>query len=165
MSLSRYFAPAVLAASLGAAALAAPAPAQAQSDDLIRVLVNIADVVMRGNTPYYRHGDYSQDDRLIAQRDQYGRVVYYRTMPRYDGYRQDGYRSQPPYGNAYGYHRNRAAPLTGQRQVKCNKKGKCTVQYYDPRYDRDGRYGYNTARYDRYDRYDRRDDRRWRDDD
>lgn len=152
MSLSRYFAPAVLAASLGAAALAAPAPAQAQSDDLLRVLVNVADVVMRGNTPYYRHGDYSQDDRLIAQRDQYGRVVYYRTVPRHDDYR---YRSnQPPYGNAYGYHRNRAAPVTGQRQVKCNKKGKCKVEYYDPRYDRDGRYGYN-----------RRDDRRWRDDD
>ena len=158
MSLSRYFAPAVLAASLGAAALAAPAPAQAQSDDLIRVLVNVADVVMRGNTPYYRHGDYSQDDRLIAQRDQYGRVVYYRTMPREDGYRSN----QPPYGHAYGYHRNRANPVTGQREVKCNKKGKCTVKYYEPRYDRDGRYGYNT---DRYNRYDRRDDRRWRDDD
>ncbi len=157
MSLSRYFAPTVLAASLGMATLAAPVSAQAQSNDLIRVLVNVADVVMRGNTPYYRNGDYSHDDRLIAQRDQYGRVVYYRTVPREDAYRN----GQPPYGNAYGYHRNRAAPVTGQRSVKCNKKGKCKAEYYDPRYDRDGRYGYNTDRYDRDDR--RRDDRRWRD--
>ena len=43
MSLTtRFLAPAVLAASLGAAAIAAPAPAQAQSDDLIRVLVDVA---------------------------------------------------------------------------------------------------------------------------
>jgi len=35
----------------------------------------VADVVMRGNTPYYRNGDYGYDDRLIAQRDQYGRYL------------------------------------------------------------------------------------------
>ena len=81
MSLSRYFAPAVLAASLGVAAVAAPAPAQAQSDDLVRVLVSVADVVMRGNQPYYRHGDYGYDDRLVMQRDRYGRPVYYRCAP------------------------------------------------------------------------------------
>lgn len=155
MSLSRYFAPAVLAASLGLAAVAAPA--QAQSSDLVRVLVNVADVVMRGNTPYYRNGDYGYDDRLIAQRDQYGRVVYYRNVPsqQYYGNTQpygsnQPYRSnQPPYGNAYGYYRN--APVTGTRAVKCNKHGKCKskTEYYDPRYDRDGRYGNTNARYDR----------------
>lgn len=173
MSLSRYLAPAVLAASLGLAAVAAPAPAQAQSDDLIRVLVNVADVVMRGNTPYYRNGDYGYDDRLVAQRDQYGRVVYYRNVPRSQYYGNDQYygnnqpygnnryygTGQPPYGNAYGYHRN--APVTGNRVVKCNKHGKCKTQYYDPRYDRDGRTGYNNTRYDRDGRW--WDGRRWRD--
>ena len=187
MSLSRYFfAPAVLAASLGVAALAAPAPAQAQSDDLIRVLVSVADVVMRGNTPYYRNSDYGREDRLVAQRDQYGRAVYYRTVPRdqyygnagYNGYNgnnnnnnnsnNERYRTgQPPYGNAYGYYGD--APVTGRREVKCNKHGKCKTTYYDPRYDRDGRAGYDKD--DRYehndrdhrDRDDRRsDDRRWR---
>ncbi len=160
MSLTRFLAPAVLAASLGVAAIAAPAPAQAQSDDLVRVLVNVADVVMRGNTPYYRYGDYGYDDRLIAQRDRYGRIVYYRNVPR------DVYRNGPPYGNAYGYNRNRGYPVTGHRITKCNKHGKCKTSYYDPRYDRDGRYGYNDRRYDdrRYDHYDRYGDgRRWRD--
>lgn len=142
MSLSRYLAPAVLAASLGLAAIAAPAPAQAQSsNDLIRVLVNVADVVMQGNQPYYRYGDYGYNDRLIAQRDRYGRVVYYRNVPRAQ------YRNGPPYGNAYGYYRNR--PTAGNRSVKCNKHGKCKTTYYDPRYDRDNRY-------DRQDRYGRR---------
>ena len=70
-------------------------------------------------------------------------------MPR--GY-DSRYRSGPPYGNAYGYYRN--GP--GSRDMKCNKHGKCKVQYYDPRYDRD--------RHDRWD-HDRRDDRRWHDDD
>lgn len=154
MSLSRYFTPAVLAASLGLAAVAAPAPALAQSSDLVRVLVDVADVVMRGNTPYYRNGDYGYDDRLIAQRDQYGRVVYYRNVPRSQHYGNNPYygNRQPPYGNAYGYYRN--APVTGTRAVKCNKHGKCKVEYYDPRYDRDGRYGSNNARYER-------DHRRW----
>ena len=135
MSLSRYLAPAVLAASLGVAAIAAPAPAHAQSDDLVRVLVSVADVVMRGNTPYYRQGDYGYDDRLVMQRDRYGRPTYYRYVPR-----QTYNRSGPPYGNAYGYNRNRGYPVTGQRDVKCNKHGKCKVEYYDSRYDRDGRH-------------------------
>ena len=150
MSLSRYFAPAVLAASLGLAAVVAPAPAQAQSDDLVRVLVNVADVVMRGDTPYYRNGNYGYNDRLIAQRDRYGRVVYYRNVP------NTQYRNGPPYGNAYGYYRN--GPGASNRNVKCNKHGKCKTTYYDPRHDRDGRYGYNA-------RMDRHDDRRWRDQD
>lgn len=137
--LSRFLAPATLAVALGFGAMA-PAPAQAQ-DELTRVLVDIADVVLRGGVPYYRHGNYGYNDRLIVSRDRYGRVVYYRTVPRH-------YRSGPPYGNAYGYYRN--GP--GSRSVKCNKHGKCKATYYDPRHDRD--------RYDRHDRY-RRYERRW----
>ena len=158
MSLSRYFAPAVLAASLGVAAVAAPAPAQAQSDDLVRVLVNVADVVMRGNQPYYRQGDYGYNDRLVMQRDRYGRPVYYRYVPR-----ADYNRSGPPYGNAYGYHRNRGYPVTGTQRTKCNKNGKCTVTYYDPRQDRDDRYRdnrYGDNRYSSNNRY--WDGYRWR---
>ncbi|MEO6226597.1 MAG: hypothetical protein ABIO61_01900 [Thermomonas sp.] len=149
MSLSRYLAPTVLAASLGFAAIATPAPAQAQSsNDLVRVLVNVADVVMQGNQPYYRGGNYGYNDRLIAQRDRYGRLVYYRSVPRAQ------YRNGPPYGNAYGYYQNR--PVANYRNVKCNKSGKCKTTYYDPRYDRD----------DRHEHHDRddRDDRRNRDD-
>ena len=141
MSLTKMLAPAVLAAGLGMAAIAAPAPAQAQSDDLVRVLVNVADVVLRGSTPYYRHGDYGYDDRLTMQRDRYGNPVYYRYVPRNVSYRQG-----PPYGNAYGYHRNGPGAVG---KTKCKKNGKCTVTYYDGRYDRDARYGYNNVRYDR----------------
>jgi hypothetical protein len=158
--LSRWFAPAALAVGLGFAAVT-PAPAHAQDDTLTRVLVDIADVVLRGGQPYYRYGNYGENDRLVAQRDRYGRVVYYRTVPRYD----NTYRSGPPYGNAYGYYRNGA----GNRDVKCNKHGKCKVTYYDPRYDRSGYDGrgaydryYNTGdyRYSGADRY--WDGRRWR---
>jgi hypothetical protein len=154
MSLSRYFAPAVLAASLGFAAAAVPAPAQAQSTDMMmRVLVEAADVVLRGGQPYYRSGDYGYNDRLVVERDRYGNPVYYRQVPRQGNY-------GPPYGNAYGHPRNRVAPVTGgQRNVKCNKNGKCKVEYYDPRYDRDGRHA--NVRYDRYGRW--WDGSRWRD--
>lgn len=141
----RWFAPAALAAALGTAAVIAPAPAQAQSNDLIRTIVDIADVVMRGNQPYYRHGNYGYNDRLVVERDRYGRPVYYRVVDRgdrygsydrYGGYdRYNGYngynRAAPPYGRAHGYYGN--AP--GQR-ARCNKHGKCKVEYYDPRYDR-----------------------------
>jgi hypothetical protein len=158
MALSRWLAPAVLAAAFGAASFA-PAPAHAQSYDLTRAIVDIADVVFRGNQPYYRNGDYSADDRLVMGRDAYGRPVYYRVVRdgRYDNYNNgyNGYnnayrtgytRSGPPYGRAYGYYGR--AP----GQVKCNKHGKCKTEYYDSRYDQ----------HDRYDRY-ARDDRRWRD--
>ena len=140
--LSRWFAPTALAVALGFGAMA-PAPVQAQ-DSLTRVLVDIADVVLRGGVPYYRHGNYGYNDRLIATRDRYGRLVYYRMAPRY-------VRSGPPYGNAYGYQRN------GSQQVKCNKHGKCKVTYYDARYDRGDRYDdrYYRTRYDRHDRRDR----------
>ena len=153
ISLSRYLAPAVLAASLGVAAVAAPAPAQAQSDDLVRVLVDVADVVLRSGQPYYRYGDYGYDDRLVMQRDRYGRPVYYRYVPR------EVYRQGPPYGNAYGYQRNRGYPVTGQRNMKCNKHGKCKTTYYDARYDRRDDYRRHDDR--RYRDYRDRDDRRW----
>ena len=77
--LNRWLAPAALAVGLGFGAMT-PAPAQAQ-DTLTRVLVDVADVVLRGGQPYYRYGDYGSDDRLIVQRDRYGREAYYRMVP------------------------------------------------------------------------------------
>jgi len=156
--LSRWFAPAVLAAGLGFGAMT-PAPVQAQ-DALSRVLVDIADVVINNGTPYYRYGNQGYNDRLVVTRDRYGRPVYYRQVPygyndrvAYDRYGRriydqygrrinytnrhyDGYRAGPPYGNAYGYYRN--GP--GSRDLKCNKHGKCTAKYYDPRHDRGDRH-------------------------
>lgn len=144
MALSRWLAPATLAAALGAASLA-PKPAQAQSmDDLMQVIVNVADVAFRGGQPYYRYGDYGQDDRLIMRRDRYGRPVYYRVVQ--DGRYNTGYNTGAPYGRAYGYYNNRNAQPS---RVKCNPHGKCKAEYYDARYDRRG-YAYG--------------DRRWRDD-
>lgn len=157
--LSRWFAPAILAAGLGFGAMT-PAPVQAQ-DALTRVLVDIADVVINNGTPYYRYGNYGYNDRLIVVRDRYGRPVYYRQVPYgyddrvvydrygrriYDQYGRridyssryyDGHRAGPPYGNAYGYYRN--GP--GSRDFKCNKHGKCKSRHYDSRHDRywDGR--------------------------
>lgn len=153
--LSRWLAPAVLAAGLGAGALT-PAPAHAQ-EDLTRVIVDIADVVMRGGQPYYRNSDYGYDDRLIVQRDRYGRPIYYRNV----------YGSQAPYGynNSYNGNYNSNYNINNNRKVKCNKNGKCKVEYYDPRYDRDGRYVRYDQRHDqRYDRQGRYwDGYRWRD--
>lgn len=153
--MTRWIAPAILAAGLGFGAMAAPAPVQAQ-DNLSRVLVDIADVVLRGGQPYYRHGDYGHDDRLIVVRDRYGRPTYYRRVPAHQVYNRGG----PPYGVAHGYYRNGPGSRMADhgRNVKCNKHGKCKVEYYDPRYDRDA------YRYSRYDgRHDRRDRRRGRD--
>lgn len=147
-SLTRWMAPAVLAAGFGLGALAVPQQAQAQ-DALTRVLVDVADVMMRGGQPYYRHGNYSPNDRLTMQRDRYGRPIYYRTV----------HRAGPPYGNAYGYYRNGPG---SNRNVKCNKHGKCKATYYDPRQDRRG-YGYNDYRRDDRYGYYRDDRRRWRD--
>ena len=153
-TLSRWIAPAVLAAGLGMAALS-PTTAHAQSgDDLVRVIVDVADVVLRSGTPYYRNSDYGYNDRLTVERDRYGRPVYYRQVA-------NNYRNAPPYGNAYGYQRN-----ADSRKVKCNKHGKCTATYYDARHDRDG--GRQDDHYDdRYYSYDRnhRDRRHDRDDD
>lgn len=148
-TLTRWIAPVLLAAGLGAAALA-PAPAHAQSSDqLARVIVDVADVIFRGGSPYYRHGQYGYDDRLIVSRDRYGRPVYYREVPRHARY-------GPPYGKAHGYY----GTAPGKLKVKCDKRGRCEAKgkrrYYDARYD--------TRRYDH--RYsDRRDYRRDRDHD
>ena len=145
-NLTRLFAPAALALALGAASLA-PAPVHAQSaGDLTRTVVDIADVVFRGQQPYDRNGDYSQDDRLVVGRDRYGRPVYYRAAdPRYGDSRygdarygdprfgQSGQHNGPPYGNAYGYYGHE------QGQQKCNKHGKCKSKFNDERYGRNDR--------------------------
>jgi hypothetical protein len=156
MSLTRWLTSSTLAAALATGAAFAPAPAQA-NDDLIRVIVDVADVVFRSGQPYYRHGGYGYNDRLIVQRDRYGRPIYYRYAPRdYDRY-------GPPYGNAYGYHRNHHRhgdryDNRSQRRI-CDKRGRCRVEYYDPRYDRRDDY-YGHYRHDRdWDRrYWKRDD-------
>ncbi|MDB6164489.1 MAG: hypothetical protein JWL98_1921 [Xanthomonadaceae bacterium] len=86
-SLTRWFAPALLAAGMGYGGAMVPATANAQ-DALSRVLVDVADVIFNGGTPYYRYGNYGPDDRLIVGRDAYGRRVYYRAIqPRRNDYR------------------------------------------------------------------------------
>lgn len=122
MIATRLFAP-VLALALGALAVSAPAPAKA-GDDLVRVIVDVADVVLRGGQPYYRHGHYGHNDRLIVVRDRHGRASYYRHVPRHH------YRGSPPRGVAHGYYRD------GPGKANCNSNGKCKVTYYDPRHDR-----------------------------
>lgn len=153
--LTRWLASTALAAGLGLVTLAAPAPAQAQSDDdLVRVIVDVADVIFRGGDPYYRYGD----ERLILDRDRYGRPIYYRAVSR----------SGPPYGKAHGYWKKHGRA----NRASCDRYGRCVTRYYDPRYDRrhDNRYySYGRDRYDRHDRYERDgrywDGYRWRDDD
>lgn len=127
--LSRWFAPVALAAGLGAAAFA-PAPAHAD-DELVRVIVDAADVILRGGDPYYRHG---YDQRLVVDRDRYGRPVYYRYAPRNNGYRAN-YRD-PRYSHRYDDRRDRRSD---RRNVRCDSRGRCTAQYYDPRHDRNRR--------------------------
>lgn len=134
-TLTRWLAPAVLAVGLGVAGLM-PTPAQA-NDNLARVIVDIADVIVRGGVPYYRHGNYDHHDRLIVVHDRYNRPVYYRHAPR---------------GVAHGYWRN--APGRGHRQ--CDSRGRCRVVYYDSRYDRRDDWARHDRR-DRHDRHDRRD--------
>jgi len=160
-TVTRWLASTALAAGLGMATLAAPAPVQAQSgDDLARVIVDVADVIFRSGYPYYRYGNYGYNDRLFVERDRYGRPVYYRTVDR----------SGPPYGKAHGYWKKHASNKRGT----CDRHGRCVTRYYDPRYDRrydnryDNRYySYDRDRYDRHDRYDRDgrywDGYRWRD--
>ena len=138
--LSRWLAPAVMAVGLGFAAMV-PAPARAQDDTLTRVLVDVADVVLRGGQPYYRHGNYRDDDRLIVSRDRYGRPVYYRVV-----------RVDRGYGNPYYVRNPYDTRYDTARTVKCKKNGDCTVKYYDPSYDRRG----YSARYDDRRHYDGR---------
>jgi hypothetical protein len=158
VSPTRWLASTVLAAGLGMAAFT-PVPAKAQSDDdLVRVIVDVADVIYHGGYPYYRYGNYGYNDRLIVVRDYYGRPVYYRDVPR------RYYRSGPPYGNAYGYWRNHPDM---RNRVTCDRYGRCVSRYYDTRRDRryyDNRYYRYDDRYSRYDR-DRGywDGYRWRD--
>jgi hypothetical protein len=164
--LTRWFAPALLAAGLGLGAMT-PAPAQAQ-DSLSRVLVDVADVAFNGGTPYYRYGNYGPDDRLVMSRDAYGRPVYYRQVPYGQGaygrttddprnaypvyrnaYGSNAYdRSGPPYGNAYGYYRN----------------GPGSRSHYS-KHDRRRVEGWNERRHDDEDNDGDRDGRRQRDDD
>lgn len=129
-ALTRWIAPGLLAAGLSAAAFA-PAPAHAQSnDDLVQVIVDVADVVLRGNQPYYR-GNY--DDRLRVSYDHRGRPTYYRMSPRhYDSrYNARHYRNGPPrHAPAHGWRSKQV------RRETCDRRGRCTVQYYDPRQDR-----------------------------
>lgn len=133
-ALIRWMMPALLATGLVTAALT-PTPAKA-NDDLVRVIVDIADVVMRGDTAYYRHGAYGRDDRLIVSRDRHGRPLYYRAVrhanarPYNTGYRP----GPPPHARAHGQRRN-----DRHRGTRCDRQGRCTVQYYDPRADRRGR--------------------------
>lgn len=125
---ARLLGPAVLAAGLGIAAFS-PTPARA-SDDLVRVIVDVADVIYHSGRPYYRHGHgYYPDNRVVIVRDRYHRPTYYRYVPR------TVYYARPPYGRAHGHYRN--APRYDYRHVR-----------YDDRYDR----------YDR--RHDWRDDHR-----
>ncbi len=151
MSLSRWLTTSALATALAIVAAFAPAPASAR-DDLIRVVVDLGDVVIRSGHPYYRHGGYGYDDRLFVERDRYGRPIYYRHVPR-------GY-DRPPYGNAYGYRRHDRYDYRNDHYSRriCDHRGRCRVEYYDPRYSR-----YDDDHHHR-DRYDRRwDDRRWKD--
>lgn len=133
-SLTRLVAPAVLAMGLGLASLA-PSPARA-SDDLVRVLVDVADVVYHAGHPYYRHGrGYGYDDRVIIVRDRYHRPTYYRYVPRVV------YHSPPPHGRAYGYYRN--SPRYDGRYVRYDR-------YDHDRYDRHHRDRWDDDRYDRH---------------
>ena len=138
LSLARLMAPVIFATGLGLAALT---PTQARaSDDLVRVIVDVADVIYHSGQPYYRHGPgYGYGDRLIVVRDRYHRPTYYRYVPRHVVYRAP----PRPRGHAYGYYRN--APVV--------------VRYVD----RDRHDYYHHDRRDRYDRDDRwDDDRRWK---
>ena len=144
-TLSKSIASAVFAAGLAVSALL-PAPARAQDDALARVVVDVADVVLRGGQPYYRYGHYRDQDRLVVVRDRYGRPVYYRVVDRRwnDDHHRHGYRPYYPPVVV-------ARPYEGYdhtaRRVKCNKHGDCKVSYYDPRYDRRADYHRTPVRY------------------
>lgn len=127
LNFSRWLAPVVLAAGLGMAAMT---PGTARADDsLVRVLVDVADVIYHSGQPYYRYGDYGRYDRVVIVRDRYHRPTYYRYVPR-------DYRvvHGPPYGRALGHYRNA------------------------PRYDYRYRDRYHYSRHDRRDRWDDNDD-------
>ena len=68
LRMARWVAPLVLATGLTIAALV-PNPAHAQDDRRVRVIVDAADVVVRGGQPYYRYGGYRDSDRIVIGRD------------------------------------------------------------------------------------------------
>ena len=120
-ALTRWCVPGLLAVGLAVAAVA-PMPARAQSnEDLVRVIIDVADVVLRANQPYYR-GHYDQP--LHVSYDYRGRPTYYRMAPR------QVRRGPPAHAPAHGWrakHGNRA---------RCDRRGRCNVSYYAPRQDR-----------------------------
>ncbi|PJK11392.1 hypothetical protein CO608_02800 [Lysobacteraceae bacterium NML08-0793] len=109
------------------AAFALPQAVMAQSGNE-REYVEAADVVMRGGQPYYRHGNFDADDRLYIEYDRSGRSLYYRQGSRHAGRYRDDYRD--------GYYRSGY----GDSYRRCDSRGRCRVEYYDPRYDRRGEY-------------------------
>ena len=146
---ARWLAPLALATGLGIATLI-PKPAHAQDDQWVRVIVDAADVVLRGGQPYYRYGDYRDSDRIIVGRDRYGRPLYYRVVDRGDRYAyrrhdrdddedwdgddddQGDRHHRRHYRAAYPAYTDDYNPTA--RRVTCNKYGNCTVTWYDPRY-------------------------------
>lgn len=134
--LLRWFAPVAVAAGLGTAALT---PTTARADDeLVRVIVDAADVILRGGDPYHRDARHGYSDRLIMERDRHGRPVYYRHALRAGGGKHHHRRSGPPsHAPAHGYRASYGRQ--GREASRCDRRGRCTVQYYDPRYDRDHR--------------------------
>lgn len=146
MFVSRWLSTATLAVALAAGSLL-PAKAQAQ-DSLARVIVDIADVVVRGNQPYYRYGNYGPQDRLVMGRDPYGRPVYYRVdaygrtnngygggysggnYSRYGGAYADPYSSR--YGNSYGGYGSSGSyypSAYGQYRAPRGHHGRATISY------------------------------------
>lgn len=128
--MTRWFAPVVFAAGLAVASLA-PSSAHAQSHDqnVARVIVDVADVIFRSGQAYDRRGRYGHDDLLVVVRDRYGRPFYYRSAP-----------GRVSYGPRY----RQQAPRLGN--TRCDRRGRCTVTYYDAR--RDNRYSRWDHRYD-----------------
>lgn len=112
LSLTRWMVPLVLV--VGALAVSGQAKAQSQ------VAVKPADVVMRDGVPYYRHGDFSPEDRLYEVEEPDGRVVYYRATGER---RVTSSRS----GRAYPAYDYDDAPYS---HVVCDSYGYCRTYYY-----------------------------------
>lgn len=123
MITSRWWAPAVLAAAFGLGAGAMPAPVHAQSI-VGHVLVDIADVVVRGGVPYYRYGNYGPYDRLTVQHDHHGRATYYRS----------------PYPAGYGYGYGQSARHAGGHSAYYDggHSQRVTMRHDDQLYDTGG---------------------------
>lgn len=114
---NRWIAGVVLAIT---AVFALPQAASAQQmQDEEREYVDEADVVMRGGQPYYRYSNDGRREKLHIERDPAGQALYYRVIGRDGG----------------GYYRRGY-----DRYTRCDSRGICRVEYYDPRYDRRGNY-------------------------